>query len=135
MINRNDIVGIIKKYNFDSKDYIIISGAAMVLYGIKEQTGDIDIAVSPKMFGQLLLNHNCEFEKTERGNPCYFIDKVINFSENYYNENRKYVEGLPLQTIDDLIKLKKGLHREKDIKDLQLIKDFQNKWYLQNYKI
>ena len=45
-MNKEKIVDILKKYNFDKDEYIVISGACMVLYGIKETTSDIDISVT-----------------------------------------------------------------------------------------
>ena len=45
-MNREEIINELKKYNFDIKRYIVISSAAMVLYGIKDETPDIDISIT-----------------------------------------------------------------------------------------
>ena len=45
-MNRKEIIKELKKYNLDPKKYIVISGAAMVLYGFKDETPDIDISVT-----------------------------------------------------------------------------------------
>ena len=45
-MNRKEIIEKLKQYNFDKSNYIVISGAAMVLLGIKDKTSDIDIATT-----------------------------------------------------------------------------------------
>ena len=47
-MNKQDIIKALNKYHFDMNEYMVISGASMVLQGIKETTKDIDIAVSKK---------------------------------------------------------------------------------------
>lgn len=41
---------------------MVLSGAALVLLGVKDVTHDIDIAVSSKLYGEILNKYNCEFE-------------------------------------------------------------------------
>lgn len=67
MLNKEDILNILRQYNFDSSKYVVISGAALVLRGIKETTTDIDIAVTDDLYTQLLQEYNCTFEKNVGG--------------------------------------------------------------------
>ena len=55
MLNRKEILKVIKKYDLDTSKFIVISGAAMVLLGIKEETQYIDIATT-KDYYEFLLN-------------------------------------------------------------------------------
>lgn len=118
-MNKEMIINEIKKYNIDPKKYIIISGAAMVLYGFKEETRDIDIATTKSLKKELLNKYNCEIENVEC--DSYMIDNIINFGTNYYKRRRNYIDGLPVQKVEDLIQLKKSLNREKDKNDLTSI--------------
>ena len=98
-MNKKDIIDTLKKYNFDSTKYIVISSAAMVLLGIKDTTKDIDIAVSDDYYEYLLKNYNCKFERiNEYGKKVYFIHDIINFSSTYYKNNRLIIEEIPIQT-------------------------------------
>ena len=76
-MNKKDIIDTLKKYNFDSTKYIVISSAAMVLLGIKDTTKDIDIAVSDDYYEYLLKNYNCKFERI---NEKIFICIFNNFN-------------------------------------------------------
>ena len=122
-INRDDILRIVKSYDLDPARYEIISGAAMVLYGYKEYTRDIDISVSDDYYLELLKKYECTYEKvTDNGECIFFIDQVLNFGRNYYSGEHTTIEGLPVQTKDNLIQLKKKLHRKKDVVELEMIK-------------
>lgn len=126
-MNKKDIIDTLKKYNFDSTKYIVISSAAMVLLGIKDTTKDIDIAVSDDYYEYLLKNYNCKFESiNEYGKKVYFIHDIINFSSTYYKNNRLIIEEIPIQTANDILELKLFLKREKDYKDIELIKEYIN---------
>ena len=107
-MNKEDIINTLTNNHLDSDKYVVISGAAMVLYGIKEKTGDIDISVSADYYDYLLKNYDCTFERiNEFGEKVYFIDNVINFGNTYYSDNKNIIENIPVQTIDELNKLKK----------------------------
>ncbi len=122
-MNKYDILKKISEYNFDVDSFIIISGAAMVLYGIRENTNDIDIAVSLEYYKKLFKDYNPKLEKEfkDRANS-YMIGDYINFSTNFYSNKFVLIDGYRVQTLEELINLKKKLNRQKDIEDLKLIK-------------
>lgn len=124
-MKRNEIIDKLKKYNLDSTRYIVISGAAMVLYGIKEETPDIDISVDISLGKELLNNYDVKIEKINNdGTKAYIINDELNFGINYYTENKAYIEDIPVQTVEDILFLKQMLNREKDKKDIELIKRY-----------
>lgn len=43
MLNKEEIICLLKEAEFDINEYWVTSGAAMVLYGIKDMTRDIDL--------------------------------------------------------------------------------------------
>ena len=125
-MNKKDIINILNKYKFDKDNYIVISGAAMVLYGIKDTTSDIDIAVSDEYYDYLLSNYNCTFERiNEYNEKVYFIDNIINFSRTYYNEKKEYISNIPVQSIEKILELKQHLNRDKDKIDIEKIKKYK----------
>ena len=120
---KKDIIKIIDDYKLDKNEILIISGAAMVLYGYKKYTTDIDIAVSKKYYNYLLKKYSCVFERiNEYGEKIYFIDNIINFGNTYYSSPYEIIDGLRVQTRNDLITLKENLNRKKDIEEINKIK-------------
>ena len=121
-MNREEIINILKKYSFDIKRYIVISGTAMVLHGLKDETNDIDLSVTPDYEEELLEDYLAVLEHTNpNGSHAYMINGIINFGSEYYTENREFIGEIPVQTIKNIIELKKKLNRDKDKKDLELI--------------
>ncbi len=126
-MNKQDIIKALNKYHFDMNEYMVISGASMVLQGIKETTKDIDIAVSKKYYDYLEENYNCDIERVIDDLNIYLIDNVINFSTNYYNRDEVVMyEGFPIQSLDGIKKLKLSLNREKDINDINKLDKYLN---------
>ena len=122
MLDKKEIINTLKKYNLDSNNYIVISGAAMVLLGIKDKARDIDISVTKDYYNYLLKNYNCTLERiNEYNNKVYFIDEVINFGIDYFDTDYIEIDGIYVQKPEAIIKLKKSLNREKDRKDIELI--------------
>lgn len=125
-MNREEIIEKLKEYNFDKNKYIVISGAAMVLLGIKSKTYDIDIAVKEDYKDYLVDNYNVTFDRmNEYNEPVYFIDNIVNFAVTYYTDIKEYVSGIPVQNVNDILKLKKGLNREKDKIDIEKLEEYK----------
>lgn len=125
-MNREEIIEKLKEYNFDKNKYIVISGAAMVLLGIKSKTHDIDIAVKEDYKDYLVDNYNVTFDRmNEHNEPVYFIDNIVNFAVTYYTDIKEYVSGIPVQNVNDILKLKKGLNREKDKTDIEKLEEYK----------
>lgn len=65
MLNKNQIMDIIKNSNLDDNNYIVISGTAIVFLDIKDCTNDIDIAVTKDYYDYLLSNYDCKFDRNK----------------------------------------------------------------------
>lgn len=121
-MNKNEILDILRKYNFDFNEYMVISDASLVLQGIKEKTDDINIAVSQKYYDYLISNYDIEFEKENLGIKRYYINRVINFNTNYYNRDEVIMyEGFPIQNLEGIRKLKVILSSDENLNDINLI--------------
>ncbi|MDO4282265.1 MAG: hypothetical protein Q4D02_01395 [Clostridia bacterium] len=131
-MKRTEIIEELKKYDFDEKEYLVISSAALVIHGIKEETKDIDISVTRKYYQYLEEHYECELERYDDKNHVniYYIHGIINFSTNYYSEDIDdfvMIDGIRVQSIPAIIRLKQMLNRPKDLRDLELIEKFLNR--------
>ena len=124
-MQRDEIIKLLKKYNFNPNKYLVVGGAALILYGLRDKTNTIDITTTKSYLNELLKQYDCVLERVNKdGTACYLIDDVINIGASYYKRRREYIEGFPVQTIDDLIELKQKLNRPKDRKDLKAIFEY-----------
>ena len=128
-MNKKEIINKLKEYDLDKNEFVILSSSAMILKDIKNETSDIDIAVTSKYNDILLNNYNCKLEKEIKDNgklyKSYMIDDIINFSTHYYNEYEyEEIDGYKIQKPEEVLKLKTKLNRDKDQKDIELIKKY-----------
>ena len=52
-MNKQDIINRLKDFPYSKDEYWVITGSAMVLYGIREMTHDIDMGCTSMMADQL----------------------------------------------------------------------------------
>ncbi len=129
MLNKQDVIQMIRALGLDPKQYRVATGGALVLYGIREETRDIDIGVDEAQFEALLARGyeiNNEFPHRreiliphEKGD----IEIYCGWAEC----SPVTVEGIPVMPIEDIIAHKKSMGRPKDLRDLQLIAAWQQR--------
>lgn len=122
-MNRNDIIEKLKMFPYDSKDYWVITGAAMVLYGIREVTHDIDMGCTADMADKL-EKAGYLYKITSDGNRRFKIGDDIEVFENWLFDKVVTVEGIPVISVKGLMEMKQKLGREKDKRDIRLIEEY-----------
>lgn len=126
----------IKKLNFPTDKYILVSGGALGIRGIRE-TGDIDLVVSPDLFEQckeagwqVYPRPNPKDEPgLEKGSVQIFLD--VNARGGKFHPtfaelkaNQEIIDGIPVCNLQDVIRFKEEYGREKDLKDIELISEY-----------
>lgn len=125
-MNKQDIINRLKEFPYSKDEYWVITGSAMVLYGIRELTHDIDMGCSSKMADQLEKDGYVP-TLTESGNRKFVIGDEIEIFENWKYGSIERIDGIPVLSLDGLIEMKKSLSREKDYRDIALIEEFKKK--------
>lgn len=94
MLNKEEIVRLLKDAALDANEYWVTSGAAMVLYGIRD------------------------------GSRKMVFSETVELFENWIEDEVVLLEGLPVVSINGMVRMKEKLGREKDLKDIILIKEY-----------
>lgn len=126
-MNKSQIISTLKQYDFNPDDYIVLSTGAMVMHGIKDSANDIDLAVSERLYNELLEKYDCAcFEYESNGKMVKYCSfENFDFGLNYFDkENVDIVCGIPIQSISSILDLKRKLNRDKDINDIKLIEEY-----------
>ena len=125
-MKKDDITARLADFPFSTDDYWIITGAAMVLYGIREETADIDMGCTKEMADSLeadgFLDH-----LSRDGKRCFKYGDSIEIIEGWLRDSIQTISGFPVISIRGLVEMKQELGREKDKRDLELIKAFINR--------
>lgn len=125
-MNKEELKKLVDSLNLPKDEYYILSSGSLALYELRENANDLDLCVSNNLFNDLKL----KFKISEKDkNDCGFY-KVNNLIECIVKDKRNFIrdfrEGYPVETLENVLKFKKNLMREKDIKDIENIEKFLN---------
>ena len=110
VMNKEEILKKLKELSIDKDKFIVLAGAALVLHGFKDETNDIDIAVSDDTYkvcnGEVCITSS-GFEIKEY--DCFDIGK-----DNYDNDNINIIDGYKVASLEALLDFYRKLDRKKD---------------------
>ena len=122
-MNRQEILDHMDRFPYDRGEYWIVAGGAMVLYGIREETADIDLGCSAAM-GARMDADGVPWEFAADGRRHFRYGEDIEIYEEGFRGPVVEIDGLPVLSISGLIDMKRKLGREKDMRDLELIREY-----------
>lgn len=122
-MNRAEIIEKLRAFPYDPKQYWVITGGAMVLYGIREEATDIDLGCTSAMADRLEAEGFLH-KITPDGNRWFKLGGDIEVFENWLNGTVDSASGIPVISLQGLLEMKRGLGRPKDRADVALIEDF-----------
>ena len=117
-----ELLNLLKELNFPKDEYYVLSGASLVLRGIREEANDLDLCISEELFNQIKDKFNLIQEKK---NECGFykindnLEIVVDKKDDFKMEIGEKYNLEDLQTILDF-KIKRN--KPKDQKDIENIK-------------
>ena len=122
MLTRENIIETLREAAFDRNEYWVAAGAAMVLYGIRDVTRDIDLGCTSKLADEL-EGRGYPSEVLSDGSRRIVFSEEIELFENWIEDQAVLLEGIPAVSLKGLIRMKEKLGREKDRNDILLIKE------------
>jgi len=100
-------------------DYCVITGTALVMHGIKEETKDIDISCTKEAF-HTLAAQGYPIKQGAFARKVIYSDDVEIF-EDWHRGAITMIEEVPVASLESVIVMKKQLGREKDQIDIAKI--------------
>lgn len=122
-MNRTELLKRLNKLEIAKEDYWLITGGAMVLYGLREETGDIDLGCTRSLADELEAK-GYPVTRTPDGNRKILLADDIEIFEEWLYDRIEVCEGIPVISLNGLIEMKKALGREKDFCDIHLIQNY-----------
>ena len=120
MFEKHSLVKRLKELSFPETEYWVVAGAAMVLYGFRPETHDIDLGCSTLLADEL-ERQGYPVSRYEDGTRKIVYTEDIEIFENWIEGTVEHVDGVPVVSVDGLIQMKRKLGREKDLADIALI--------------
>lgn len=118
----------INELNLQAGTYVVVGSGILNALGIRESE-DVDLVVTEDAY-QMLNEKGWEHGEW-RDQPVLRRD-VFDIGRHWYGKGVKellktaqVVDGIPYLSLDDVYEWKKGLGREKDIRDIALIDEYR----------
>ena len=125
-MNRQEILARLSAFPYDRNEYWLVTGAAMVVYGVREQAADIDLGCSTEM-ADLLEADGCPYQRTPDGKRWFRFSDSIEIFESWVKDSVQVIDGFQAVSLKGLMEMKRELGREKDLKDIDLIESFMRR--------
>ena len=122
-MNKQKIIEILKQLPFSKEEYWLVTGAALVLYNIREETSDIDIGCTNDLINKL-INQGYEYKILNDNTKYIKYNRNIEIYENWLFDKVDYIDEIPVISIKGLIEMKNKLGRPKDLEDIKLINNY-----------
>ena len=120
-MNKEDILRKVQALHWPKEDYWLAAGGAMVLYGLRDETRDLDLGCTTAR-ADALAAAGVPFRHMHDGSGRWFtLDRDVEVFENWLLDRVELVEGVPVISLQGLRQMKAALDREKDRKDIALI--------------
>ena len=111
------------EFPYGMDEFWLTAGAALVLFGIRKETEDIDMGCTTAAANRLEADGYL-YRVMEDGNRWFKIDEDIEVFENWLYGSVEQLDGYPVLSLQGLRELKQHLGRVKDLRDVQLIDTF-----------
>lgn len=119
-MKREDILKTLVNLSLPADEYWVCSGAAMVLYGLRAETADVDLGCTARLADRL-ESDGFSCRRTGDGNRRFAVGEDVEIFENWRYGSVETVSGFPVVSLAGLREMKSALGREKDIRDIALI--------------
>lgn len=123
-MNKDELIELIETLKLDKKEFWILSSGALVIRGILQDAGDLDIAVTEKGLQELKNNYKLEPKGKDWYKVNDKIECVLDKKEEWKVE--KYGEYY-LQSLEMYYEFLKKSDREKDKNRITLVEEYLKK--------
>ena len=118
-MNKKEIIDLLEQLNIPKEEYVILSSSALVIRGVYDKAGDIDLAVTKQGFDIL----NEQFNLISKGNNWFTINEKVECVLDETVKKEKYGEYY-LQDIMQYYEYVKSRNREKDKLRLPVLEEY-----------
>ncbi len=117
----NNFLEEFRKLSLPDKEYAIFGSGPLAVRGIRKAE-DIDVIVTKELYHKLKKKYSEEDERILIGNiEIISPESVIVEEDDEVIERAEKIKGFRFASLKDIIKWKKRMGREKDLKDIKLI--------------
>lgn len=130
-MNKIELINLVDSLNLLKGEYSIGSTGSLVIRGILEKAGDLDLQLTENCFEHIKnsgLKYHFKDEKHEYNHPLYAFDEfdaeffVMPLEEIHFD----YVDGYPCQDVYDILVFKRERNLPKDQEPICRMEEYLN---------
>lgn len=125
-MDKKEVVKQLRKLQLPKEEYYVLSGASLVLRGIRKRCSDIDLCISEELFNKI----KDQFEMTpSKLNECgfYHLSNILEIVVDKKSRfNMEEGEEFNYEDINTILAFKKSRNLPKDQKDITNIEKYLN---------
>lgn len=119
-MNKEELLNLIESIKIDSNEFTLLSTAALVLRGIRDNAKDLDIAVTQKGLDELMKNYPLK----KKNDEWYIVtDKVECILDDMVGK-KEMIGKYYLQDIHDYLAFLESSDRQKDKDKIPVVKEY-----------
>ena len=119
-MNKEELLELLNTLKISEEEFVILSSAALMLRGIYESCGDLDIAVTEKGLKELNKNYSLE----QKDNGWYIVNDKVECIVDSMEGKKEKLDMYYVQDIYDYLKYLEDSNREKDKLRIPLVKQY-----------
>lgn len=136
MLNSKELISLLKSLKLPKNDFAIFGSGPMYPRGIKELNSDIDLIARGEAWERAKTLNNAEIKQSGTGYVVKLFDGAIEIFDSWTGENWDINElidtadefdDIKYVTLENVIKWKKQMAREKDFEHIRLIEEYLKK--------
>ncbi len=126
LLGRDEILRLLANLDpdFPQDGWWLTSGAALVLFGVREHTHDVDLICTAETADCLEKKGVPHRLDGLDGTRIFALGKQIEILENWHTDEVIELDGLRVASLLSIRRQKEELGREKDLADIRLIDEF-----------
>lgn len=117
-----NIIEKIKSLNLPENKYVVIGSGTLAALGIRD-ANDIDISVTHELLNQ--LNDVKDWKEKGVDIQAELLNGNYSVSTEELIKSAIIIDGIRFMNLDELIRFKKAMGRDKDLQDIELINTYQ----------
>ena len=122
-MNRQEVAARFAELGFSTDECWVQTGAAMLMHGLREKTHDIDMGCTTELANKIAAS-GAPYELLPDGRKKFTVGGDVEISENWQPGTVTVIDGVPVVSLEDVIRCKKELGREKDLRDIAKIEEY-----------
>ena len=119
-MNKEELLELLSTLKISKEEFVILSSAALMLRGIYDSCGDLDIAVTEK--GLAELNNNYLLKQKDNG--WYIVNDKVECILNSMENKKEKLDKYYVKDICDYLKFLEESNREKDKLRIPIVKQY-----------